>query len=195
MTTHGQTTNKPFRGKSRFFQKRKVCHFCMNKISNIDYKDTNTLRRYISDQNRIESSRKTGVCPKHQRGLSSAIKRARILSLVPSDGSHGSGRLSSRNYQSQDRTSENSYSDRKSDSKNKEENTTEENTAKTDSDTKAENTTEENTAKTDSDTKAENTTEENTAKTDSDTKAENTTEESATKTDSDTKAENTTEEN
>jgi small subunit ribosomal protein S18 len=144
----------------------------MNKISYIDYKDTNTLRRYISDQNRIESSRKTGVCPKHQRALSSAIKRARILALVPSDGSHGSGRLSSRNHQSQDRTSENSYSDKKAYSKNKTENTT-----KTDSDTKVENTTEESTAKTDSDTKVENTTEESTAKTDSDTKVENTTEE------------------
>ena len=177
MTTYEQTTQKPFRGKSRFFQKRKVCHFCMNKISYIDYKDTNTLRRYISDQNRIESSRKTGVCPKHQRALSSAIKRARILALVPSDGSHGSGRLSSRNHQSQDRTSENSYSDKKSYSKNKTENTTEESTAKTDSDTKAENTAEESTAKTDSDTKAENTAEESTAKTDSDTKAENTAEE------------------
>ena len=117
MTTYEQTTQKPFRGKSRFFQKRKVCHFCMNKISYIDYKDTNTLRRYISDQNRIESSRKTGVCPKHQRALSSAIKRARILALVPSDGSHGSGRLSARHYQSQDRSSENSYQGKKSDSK------------------------------------------------------------------------------
>ena len=106
MTTYTKT-QKPFRGRSRFFQKRKVCHFCVNKISNIDYKDTNTLRRYISDQNKIESSRKTGVCPKHQRGLSTAIKRARILSLVPSDGSHGSGRLSSRPYNSQNRNSEN----------------------------------------------------------------------------------------
>ena len=108
MTTYTKT-QKPSRGRSRFFQKRKVCHFCVNKISNIDYKDTNTLRRYISDQNKMESSRKTGVCPKHQRGLSTAIKRARILSLVPSDGSHGSGRLSSRPYNSQNRNSENTY--------------------------------------------------------------------------------------
>ena len=133
MTTHEQTTQKPFRGRSRFFQKRKVCHFCMNKISNIDYKDTNTLRRYISDQNRIESSRKTGVCPKHQRGLSSAIKRARILSLVPSDGSHGSGRLSARHHQSQDRSSENSYQGKKSDSQVEAENPAKESTAESDS--------------------------------------------------------------
>ena len=133
MTTHEQTTQKPYRGRSRFFQKRKVCHFCMNKISNIDYKDTNTLRRYISDQNRIESSRKTGVCPKHQRGLSSAIKRARILSLVPSDGSHGSGRLSARHHQSQDRSSENSYQGKKSDSRIEAENPAKESTAESDS--------------------------------------------------------------
>ena len=132
MTTHEQTTQKPFKGRSRFFQKRKVCHFCMNKISHIDYKDTNTLRRYISDQNRIESSRKTGVCPKHQRGLSSAIKRARILSLVPSDGSHGSGRLSARHYQSQDRSSENSYQGKKSNPQVEAENPAKKSTAESD---------------------------------------------------------------
>ena len=150
MTTHEQTTQKPFRGKSRFFQKRKVCHFCMNKISHIDYKDTNTLRRYISDQNRIESSRKTGVCPKHQRGLSSAIKRARILSLVPSDGSHGSGRLSARHYQSQDRSSENSYQGKKSNPQVEAENPAKKSTAESDPQVEAENPAKESTAESDS---------------------------------------------
>ena len=138
MTTHEQT-QKPFKAKSRFFQKRKFCHFCMNKISDIDYKDTATLRRYISDQNKMESSRKTGVCPKHQRGLSTAIKRARILSLVPTDASHGSGRLSNKPHYSQNRNSENTYRDNKS-------STSRENTAAVAPQNEAENPAKENTA-------------------------------------------------
>jgi len=138
LTTFDQT-QKTFRGKSKFFQKRKVCHFCLNKISYIDYKDINTLRRYISDQNKIESSRKTGVCPKHQRALSTAIKRARILSLLPSDGSHGSARLSMRSNNSYDKNSETSNNDKKINS-SKESTSTEANTEEQNSNTDAENT-------------------------------------------------------
>ena len=71
------------RGRPRYFSRRKVCSFCANHIDHIDYKDVSTLRRYLSDQARIESTRKTGVCSKHQRPLALAIKRARLLAMLP----------------------------------------------------------------------------------------------------------------
>ena len=73
----------------RFFPRRKVCSFCVDKIKAIDYKDAQRLRRYISDWAKIESRRKTGTCAPHQRMLSTAIKRARYVGLLPYTGSHG----------------------------------------------------------------------------------------------------------
>lgn len=67
----------------RYVPKRKVCSFCSNKAEEIDYKDPAKLRQYISDRGKIESRRKTGTCAKHQRALSTAIKRARHLALLP----------------------------------------------------------------------------------------------------------------
>lgn len=72
----------------RFFPRRKVCSFCVDKIEAIDYKDAQRLRRYISDWAKIESRRKTGTCAPHQRMLSTAIKRARYVGLLPYTGSH-----------------------------------------------------------------------------------------------------------
>ena len=72
----------------RFFPRRKVCSFCVDKIEAIDYKDAQRLRRYISDWAKIESRRKTGTCAPHQRMLSTAIKRARYIGLLPYTGSH-----------------------------------------------------------------------------------------------------------
>ena len=63
--------------------KRKICSFCSNKAEEINYKDPVKLRQYISDRGKIESRRKTGTCAKHQRALSTAIKRARYLALLP----------------------------------------------------------------------------------------------------------------
>ncbi|MBE0479447.1 MAG: 30S ribosomal protein S18 [Dehalococcoidia bacterium] len=74
--------------KGRFFPRRKVCSFCANKVKLIDYKNVIALRRYISDRGRIEPRRKTGVCPKHQRALSVALKRARHLALLPYTAEH-----------------------------------------------------------------------------------------------------------
>jgi small subunit ribosomal protein S18 len=71
------------RGRPRYFARRKVCAFCVNHVDDIDYKDVPTLRRYVSDQFKIESRRKTGVCSKHQRALATAIKRARHLAMLP----------------------------------------------------------------------------------------------------------------
>jgi small subunit ribosomal protein S18 len=76
------------RGRPRFFNRRKVCSFCVDHLDDIDYKDLPRLRRYISDRARIEPKRKTGTCAKHQRVLSTAIKRARHIALLPFTEEH-----------------------------------------------------------------------------------------------------------
>ena len=63
--------------------RRRVCSFCVEHVKHIDYKDYERLRRYVSDRAKIEPRRKSGVCAKHQRALSNAIKRARHLALLP----------------------------------------------------------------------------------------------------------------
>lgn len=63
--------------------KDRYCHFCVHNIPQVDYKDINTLRRYISSYGKIVPRRKSGVCTKHQRKLATAIKRARIVALLP----------------------------------------------------------------------------------------------------------------
>lgn len=62
---------------------KKYCHFCVNNIQEIDYKDINLLRRFISSYSKIVSRKRSGVCSFHQRKLSNAIKRARIMALLP----------------------------------------------------------------------------------------------------------------
>lgn len=61
----------------------KQCHFCTANIKNIDHKDAVGLREFIDPQARILPSRRTGVCSLHQRKLARAVKRARILGLLP----------------------------------------------------------------------------------------------------------------
>ena len=63
--------------------KKKVCLFCVDKIDHIDYKDTAKLRRYVSERGKIIPRRINGNCAKHQRQLTTAIKRARHVSLMP----------------------------------------------------------------------------------------------------------------
>ena len=67
---------------AKFFRKR-YCRFCKEKRDNIDYKDIDTLKDYITERGKILSSRITGTCAKHQRCLSRAIKRARFMALLP----------------------------------------------------------------------------------------------------------------
>lgn len=64
------------------FQKKKVCRFCVDKID-IDYKDAKLLRQFITERGKIMPRRLTGTCAKHQRALSTAVKTARIIALVP----------------------------------------------------------------------------------------------------------------
>ena len=70
---------KKFKKQSR----KKVCSFCVDHAKNIDYKDVNKLRRYITEKGKILPRRQTGVCAKHQRELTTAIKRARFMALLP----------------------------------------------------------------------------------------------------------------
>lgn len=74
-------TTKP-RKKRRKILREKTCRLCENKIYNIDFKDVDLIRRYQTEGGRILPRRVTGNCFKHQKVLSAAVKRARILALV-----------------------------------------------------------------------------------------------------------------
>jgi small subunit ribosomal protein S18 len=63
--------------------KRKVCAFCVDKITDIDYKDLVKLKKFLSERGKILPRRTSGNCAKHQRQLTSAIKRARHIALLP----------------------------------------------------------------------------------------------------------------
>jgi len=67
----------------RGFRRRKVCRFCAEPDLPLDYKDTNLVKQYISERGKIVPRRISGNCAKHQRAMSLAVKRARILALVP----------------------------------------------------------------------------------------------------------------
>ena len=62
---------------------KKICNFCADKVEYIDYKDVAKLRRYISERAKILPRRVTGTCAHHQRELTTAIKRARQVALLP----------------------------------------------------------------------------------------------------------------
>jgi small subunit ribosomal protein S18 len=66
----------------------KVCTFCVDKVSHIDYKDIARLRRHLSERGKIEPRRKTGTCARHQRALAVALKRARHVALLPYTAEH-----------------------------------------------------------------------------------------------------------
>ena len=70
------------------YGRRRVCGFCMDNVQTIDYKDTARLRRFLSERGKIEPRRKTGTCAKHQRWLTTALKRARQLALLPYTAEH-----------------------------------------------------------------------------------------------------------
>ena len=68
--------------RGRMFYKRKVCRFCSQRLK-VNYKDPSSLRRFITERGKILPRRITGTCAKHQRSLTTEIKRARVLSLLP----------------------------------------------------------------------------------------------------------------
>lgn len=73
---------------SRFFRRRKFCRFTAEGVTEIDYKDVETLKNYITETGKIVPSRITGTSARYQRQLSKAIKRARYLALLPYSDAH-----------------------------------------------------------------------------------------------------------
>ena len=73
---------------ARFFRRRKFCRFTAEGVSQIDYKDLETLKAYVTETGKIVPSRITGTQAKYQRQLATAIKRARYLALLPYTDSH-----------------------------------------------------------------------------------------------------------
>lgn len=71
--------------KESFFRHRKSCQFCADKAFKIDYKDVKLLSRFITERGKMVPARVSATCAKHQRELSTAIKRARFLALLPFD--------------------------------------------------------------------------------------------------------------
>ncbi|MGI6727114.1 MAG: 30S ribosomal protein S18 [Anaerovoracaceae bacterium] len=69
--------------KRRGMRRRKICQFCADKAETIDYKDVDKLRKYVTDRGKILPKRITGNCAIHQREVTKAIKRARIVALLP----------------------------------------------------------------------------------------------------------------
>jgi len=64
-------------------RRKKVCPFCADKVLKIDYKDADLLGKYITERGKIMPKRVSGVCANHQRELATAIKRARVMALLP----------------------------------------------------------------------------------------------------------------
>lgn len=76
---NNQSKNK----NDNILQKERYCYFCVNSADYIDYKNTQILRRFISSYGKIVPRKRNGVCSGHQRKLAQAIKRARIMALLP----------------------------------------------------------------------------------------------------------------
>lgn len=81
MERENNATQKPFRSNMK--RKKKVCIFCQDKIDHIDYKDVARLRKCTSERAKILPRRITGTCAYHQRQLTTAIKRARQVAMLP----------------------------------------------------------------------------------------------------------------
>ena len=84
MTTGG-AARPPMR---RFGNRRRVCIFCVDKIDHVDYKAAGRLRRFVSERTKMDSGKKSGNCARHQRMVTTAIKRARHLALLPYAPNH-----------------------------------------------------------------------------------------------------------
>lgn len=77
---------RPSSGGRRFFSRPKFCQFCSDKEQNINYKNVELLKRYITDDGKIRPRRQTGACAKHQRQVAAAIKQSRQVALLPFTG-------------------------------------------------------------------------------------------------------------
>ena len=77
-----EKTDSPMRKKGGMRRRKKVCVFCAEKATSIDYKDVAKLRKFVSERGKILPRRITGNCAKHQRLLTTAVKRARHIALL-----------------------------------------------------------------------------------------------------------------
>jgi len=82
-SSKGKPRSEKKKGRPYDPSRRRYCHFCKEKIDEVDYKDYSALRRFISDRAKIKSPRNTGTCRRHQRQVAVAIKRAREMALLP----------------------------------------------------------------------------------------------------------------
>ncbi len=73
-------------GGRKYFRRKKVCKFCVEKIDTVNYKDVRLLAQFVAESGKIVPRRLTGVCTPHQRRLSTAIKQARNIALLPFAG-------------------------------------------------------------------------------------------------------------
>ncbi|MEW6401363.1 MAG: 30S ribosomal protein S18 [Chloroflexota bacterium] len=73
-------------GDRKFFAKPKFCQFCADKQLTIDYKKTDLLRRYVTEEGKIRPRRQTGACARHQRAVAAAVKQARQIATLPFTG-------------------------------------------------------------------------------------------------------------
>jgi small subunit ribosomal protein S18 len=78
----GPGGGRPDSGR-KFFRRKKVCKFCVEKIDSINYKDVRLLSQFVAERGKIVPRRLTGVCTPHQRRLTAAIKQARNIALLP----------------------------------------------------------------------------------------------------------------
>ena len=72
--------------RGKFFAKPKFCQFCADKNLNIDYKNVELLKKYVTEEGNIRPRRQTGACAKHQRVVAAAVKQARHVALLPFSG-------------------------------------------------------------------------------------------------------------
>lgn len=84
----GEGGRRPFRARRDYQRRPRVCPFCAEKMPLLDYKDVPALRRFISERGRILPRRRTAACARHQRMVSTAIKRARQIALLPYNADH-----------------------------------------------------------------------------------------------------------
>jgi small subunit ribosomal protein S18 len=82
----GRPGGGPREGGRKYFRRKKVCKFCVEKIDSINYKDVRLLGQFVAESGKIVPRRLTGVCTPHQRRLSTAIKQARNIALLPFAG-------------------------------------------------------------------------------------------------------------
>ncbi len=83
-----ERSERPASPRRRVYTRRKVCRFCADKAITINFKDFQTLNHFITEGGKILPRRITGTCAKHQRCLTTAIKQARIMALIPFTSAH-----------------------------------------------------------------------------------------------------------